>query len=89
MKPTIGRIVHYKLTAEDRQNLATLANISGRYSNTASGYNNEPVAAIITAVWSETTINVQLIIDGHANTLWKTSINQGDGNGQWSWPPRE
>ncbi len=41
--------------------------------------------AIITRVWSETCVNLKVLNDGIENT-WKTSVPQGDGAYQWSWP---
>ena len=75
MKPTIGRIVIYKTTEADR----TLA-------RTAANHNvQEELPAIVVAVWSETCINVRVFSDG--NSLeWKTSILQGEQEGQWHWP---
>ena len=81
MKPTIGRIVNYKLTEADKKNLEAARGFTGRYNNTA-----DTLPAIIVAVWSDTTINAQVFVDGHTSTMWKTSINQGDEIGQWNWP---
>lgn len=81
MQPTIGRIVQYKLTEQDKTNLREASGFTGRYNNIP-----EVLPAIIVAVWSETTINIQVFIDGHSSTMWKTSTQLGDGLGQWNWP---
>jgi hypothetical protein len=81
MKPTIGRIVLYKLTAEDMATIAASGSVTGRYNNIP-----ESLPAIIVNVWSDICVNLQVFIDGHTSMIWKTSINQGDGLGQWNWP---
>ena len=61
---------------------------------------DEPIfkPAIVTRVWGETCINVTVYADdsdeslllasfGTVKSRW-TSVTQGDGVGQWSWPPR-
>jgi hypothetical protein len=78
MKPTIGRIVHYKLTDDE------ISNLDGIHNNKMS-----LLPAIITTVWSDTCINVQVFVDGHKGSFWKTSINEGSEAGSWSWPTRE
>lgn len=60
--------------------------------------------AIIVRVWSETTVNLQVFLDGAggaqaewndglgANVLWKTSLvldHSGERVGTWHWPSRE
>lgn len=80
MKPTIGRIVVYQTTEEDKNYFRLL---SAKWNTTNV---SEQLPAIVTAVWSETCINVQVMLDGSQGTMWKTSISQGDGEGQWSWP---
>lgn len=60
-----------------------------RFPELEQGTNNHgPLApAIITRVWSDTCVNLKVIADGPAD-IWKTSVIQGDGDAQWSWPPR-
>lgn len=100
MKPTIGRIVHYKLTAEDA------AQINRRRTNSYSiaerikedkwplgsqaHIGNEVQEGdiypmVVIRVWSDSCINGQVLLDGN-DQLWKTSPLLGDQNGQWSWP---
>lgn len=75
MKPTIGRIVIYKTTEEDRKVLKD-----------AYGNQSTELPAIVVAAWSETCINAKVITDSSIGDLWKTSISQGDQEGQWNWP---
>lgn len=82
MAPTQGRIVKYKLTAADRDKLSAY-NKTEVFSNMA-----EELPAIITAVWSEDSVNIKVFVDGNAPDLWVTSISQGDEEGNWNWFPR-
>jgi hypothetical protein len=74
-KPTIGRIVHYKTTEKERKSMQdhNACNVQ------------EVLPAVIVAVWSETTVNLQVICDGEL-ALWKTSVPIGDDEGNWNWP---
>ena len=79
MKPTIGRIVIYNTTETEREALPKI------------GINNvqKQLPAVIVAVWGDTetpAINVKVFVDGTHGDLWKTSIQNGDGEGQWNWP---
>ena len=76
MKPTIGRIVIYRTTAEDKD----VMRVTGMQNVVAQ------LPAIVVNVWSDTCINVKVILDGHGLDLWKSSINKGEGDGNWSWP---
>lgn len=76
MLPTIGRIVVYKTTEEDRAFMKVKGNIQ------------KELPAIVVATWGDTedsAINVKVILDGY-DTLWKTSIVKGDEPGNWHWP---
>lgn len=81
MKPTIGRVVIYTPTEDERK--AWRESSGGNKINEA-----EKLPAIVVAVWSETCINVKVDLDGPGQ-LWKTSINRGDGPGEWNWPVKE
>lgn len=75
MKPTIGRIVHYKPSAERVDALHEL------------GCNHpEIMPAVIVAVWSDECVNLKVLVDGPAADMWVTSANRGDETGQWNWP---
>lgn len=79
-KPTIGRIVKYKTTLIEREQLK-MNYVTGEYGN-----GSEELPAIIVAVWSDTTVNVQVFSDNKLGTFWKTSIQKGDQEGQWNFP---
>lgn len=75
MKPTIGRIVIYHTTEQERQEMR------GPTCNS-----QQHLPALVVAVWP-TTISIRVFSDGRPTTdLWKTSINEGTEEGQWSWP---
>lgn len=52
--------------------------------------------AIITRVWSDTTVNLRVLADSHNPPLWRTSSTYTDDLDQrdqthvnyWTWPPR-
>ncbi|WP_049820083.1 hypothetical protein [Bradyrhizobium japonicum] len=84
--PTIGRIVLYRLCDND------VISIHKQRGRAFAG--NEPRAgavlpAMIVAVWGSTPdacVNLKVMLDGE-DTLWATSRNRGDGEGQWHWMP--
>lgn len=78
-KPSVGRIVHYKLASHDKPEDFNFMRLG------------ESVAAVIVRVWSTNglcTCNLKLLHDGPEPALWRTSVEMGDEPGQWSWPPR-
>lgn len=81
MKPTIGRVVIYNTTKEEQEKMRSATN---------PGCNvHEKLPATVVAVWTEETVNLQVLLDGKINgesTIWKTSASKGDGEGQWNWP---
>lgn len=90
MIPTVGRIVHYRMTehgaAQIRQRRAASNGILvGNPVNAGDVY-----PLVITRVWGDTegsAVNGQVLLDGN-DTLWVTSATEGDGAGQWFTPPR-
>lgn len=54
-------------------------------------------AAVITRVWSDTVINVRVLLDSENSPLWRTSLTHADDldsldddtrTSRWMWPPR-
>ena len=46
--------------------------------------------AMIVRTWGstpESSVQLQVFLDGN-DTYWATSVNEGDGERAWSWPPR-
>lgn len=101
MKPSIGRIVHYTLTETDAEQInrrRSDANKPGdkfvlpgaviHSGNQASAGDVYPL--MITRVWpgqENGLINGQVFLDGN-DTLWATSVHEGEGQRTWHWPPR-
>ena len=78
-KPTIGRIVHYNPSLTDVAKMDAASVLNG-------GCNRpNKLAAIVTAVWSDSCVNLRVVCDGNLD-LWITSANIGDQPGQWNWP---
>jgi hypothetical protein len=78
MKPTIGRVVIYNTTQEDREKMRLAPNCNVQ----------EKLPAIIVAVFGEhenSPVNLTVICDGEL-TLWKTSVHFGDEEMNWNWP---
>jgi hypothetical protein len=103
MIPSPGRIVHYRLTAQDAQEVnrrradarasVISSSKSGAQIHVGNGVTEGDVyPLIITRVWSQepteqTSVNGQVLLDGN-DCLWATSRQQGTEPGQWSEPRR-
>lgn len=101
--PTIGRIVHYRLSEQDaeRINARRLATRERLAHTTDPGLGFQPHAGnraepgatypmLIVAVWGAqptSLVNGQVFLDGN-DVHWATSVSTGTGPGTWSWPPR-
>lgn len=70
-KPSIGRIVHYHHTADDRRN--------------AEASDGVAWPAVITKVNADGTINVRAFSDGNG-VPHRKNLKQGALEGQWEWP---
>jgi hypothetical protein len=86
--PTIGRIVHYKLSGAD-----VLSVNDKRLKDQTSGNaarKGDVFPALIVRTWGEqegASVQLQVFLDG-PDTYWATSRTEGDGEGQYIWPPR-
>lgn len=99
MRPTIGRIVHYRLTADeaaainkrraDARTERSLAKAEGgaviHVGNTAHA--GDVVALLVTDTHGADCVNGQAFLDGN-DSLWVTSTTYGIGPGEWTWPQR-
>lgn len=99
-KPSIGRTVIYTLSASDaeeinrrRTNSTSILDrvhkntwpvgAQAHIGNEASEGQEYPM--VIVAVWTETTVNGQVFLDG-SDCYWATSRLLGEGPGTWRWP---
>lgn len=87
-QPTLGRIVHYKLTESD------VALINQRDPHSPSSRNpvsaDQLYPAMVVAVFgSGEHVNLKVFLDGGPGAeYWATSRPEGDTPGTWCWPPR-
>lgn len=103
MIPTIGRIVHYRLAEQDAQQInkrrADALARMGEHRENSNGAaihvgndvrTGDVYPLVITRTWGDSegsAVNGQVLLDG-SDTLWVTSVNEGDGLRQWFVPPR-
>lgn len=98
--PTIGRVVHYRLTDEEAAKInrwrdqnktnrgAIHAGSVGHVGNECS--EGQAFAADVVSITEfplRAAINLQVKLDGN-DTFWKRDADEGEGPGTWSWPPR-
>jgi hypothetical protein len=101
--PTIGRIVHYRLSEQDAdainrrradayRNRAEIAESAVGYvahsGNSAAAGDVYPM--VVVRAWggeADSHVNGQVLLDGN-DTLWVTSVTAGDGPRSFFWPPR-
>lgn len=99
-RTTVGRLVHYVLTAVDAQRINKRLMDFEHYRKGLdyqdTGYvahfgnyahEGDILPLMVVRVWGEHSVNGQVFLDGN-NTLWVTSVPEGEGPGTWSWPPR-
>lgn len=97
MTPTIGRIVHYTLTAGDvgqinqRREAARAALTTAQHPSPLMGNYVEAgqvySAQIVRIFGTDKAVNLKVSLDGY-DEHWATSRTEGDGEGHWAWPPR-
>lgn len=90
MHPSVGRIVHYKLSAGDVAEIDRqhpMYNADGVRAQRNPVSEGDVCAALVVRVFDAGYSNLQVFLDG-AVRYWATSRQEGDGTGQWSWPPR-
>jgi hypothetical protein len=103
MKPSIGRIVHYSLTADNVQEISRRrvqgAGHGSGWPAGAQAHVGNPVSIgdlvpmIICIIWPNEFgpdfegVNGQAFLDGN-DSLWITSVKEGTKPGTWRWPAR-
>ncbi|MEU1284922.1 hypothetical protein [Kitasatospora sp. NPDC005856] len=94
MQPTIGRIVHYRLSEQDQQRITAQQNRplpDGRSPLANSSQAGAVFPAVIVRIWNNNPdaplCNLHVLLDGEL-TLWVTSRAEGAEQGTWTWPPR-
>ena len=93
MKPSLGRIVLYKLSVNDLSEIARIRMLGGAARGNVPLVGEE-VPLIVTSVKEPRLaadlprrLNGQVILDGN-DSLWVTSVPEGDEPGTWHWPER-
>lgn len=85
--PTLGRVVHYRLSEGDVDNvLAFRADKDYFVGNGVSEGQTYP-AQVVATFNGGASCNLVVTLDGK-DTLWVTSRPEGDTPGTWTWPPR-
>lgn len=85
MAPTIGRIVHYTLSAGDVaviEESRTLRPVGG--NGVAEG---DIFPAVVVRVNGGASVNLKVLLDGY-DEYWATSRTESTVPGTWAWPPR-
>ncbi|MFF9215638.1 hypothetical protein [Streptomyces viridosporus] len=100
MQPSIGRIVHYRLSEHDATDINRRrkdfhengsaddrTGVVGHVGNHAA--EGDVFPAVVVRVWNESTVtcNLQVLLDG-TDTYWATSREEGTDAGRWAWPER-
>lgn len=91
MKPTIGQIVHYVLSAVDCERICR--NRKQKWPGGDQAYLGNDVSIgelmpmIVCVVWSNEYVNGQVFLDGD-DLLWVTSVKEGVEPGTWRSPER-
>lgn len=94
-QPTVGRIVQYRLSAGDAEQINRRrpdgprgadgnGSIVHAGNHAAEGH---VCAAVIVQVFDAPYANLQVLLDGN-DTYWATSRTEGEQPGQWAWPAR-
>jgi|SRR5437899_13094227 len=92
MQVTVGRIVQYRLSADDLLRITQMRGKSPDHGGNPHDV-GQVVPLVVVVVWPNEHgpnydgVNGQAFLDGN-DTLWVTSAKEGTEPGQWSWPER-
>lgn len=89
--PTMNRIVNYRVSARDVEQIVRQRSASQYVSHGNEVNVGDVFPMMVIRAWkpgdAEHTINGQAFLDGN-DTLWVTTATEGDKPGQWHWPVR-
>lgn len=85
MAPTVARIVHYQLSEADVERINLHRGRCTVHANRS--YVGDILPLLIVRVCPDGSVNGQVFLDGD-DTLWVTSVREGDDRGTWAWPAR-
>ncbi|MDT7783903.1 MAG: hypothetical protein QOF58_2322 [Pseudonocardiales bacterium] len=83
--PSIGRIVHYRLSEYDAE--AINRRRLGFPNDFNAAVAGQAYPALVVRTFGGQAANLQVFLDGN-DTQWVTSRTPGEDNGQWCWPAR-
>lgn len=93
MKASMGRIVFYRVPRGIHEQVATNRQTGAPAHSVGNPVKEgDVVPMLIIRTWLDArdevvSVNGQAFLDGN-DTLWITAAREGDGPGQWFWPPR-
>lgn len=85
--PSIGRIVHYRLSEYDAEMINGVRNHPDGHGRGNTAVAGQAFPAMVVHTFGGHAANLQVFLDG-TDTYWATSRTTGDDNGQWRWPAR-
>lgn len=86
--PTIGRIVHYRLSEQDAEHITISAEAHGGHRGNEVRAGEVYPAIIVRTADDDLRVNLQVFLDG-PDTRWVTSRGYSvETGGCWFWPPR-
>lgn len=86
--PSAGRIVHYELDDNDVLQIRNRRVATGAQGNAV--HKGDVYPMLIARTWGDTpesSVNGTVFLDG-PDSLWVTSVAQGEGPRRWHVPPR-
>jgi hypothetical protein len=93
-RPSVGRIVHYRLTEMDTDHIEAKRAAARRRTKFTDGWPkandvqiDQCYAMVIVAVGSNDLINGKVLLDGE-DEFWLNCPPEGDDAGCWHWPER-
>lgn len=85
--PSVGRIVHYKLTDSDAKLIDQKQPLDSPPQRNPVRPGQVYPAMVVAVFGNGDHANLQVFLDGETS-YWACSRAEGDQPGFWSWPPR-